>query len=557
MPGEVRSVKAYEAVADGLATAGVERVFGVLGEDTAPLFVAASQRGIHYHAARHENQAVAMADGYSRVSGKLGVATVTGGPGFTNGLSAITTAARARSRVLLISGSGRPEEDEDDPETIRVIGHRGLPKRFRHSRVLDDLDMAWFKPRDAGSAVAATLDAVAHAQAGMATLLLGRRLLLDPVPSTGLAAPRPPMPPAPDPQAIHDVADLLGQNWAVRRPLVLAGRGALVSDAGLALRRLAELTGALLATTVPAAGLFADDDFDIGICGTFATPIALELIGQVDCVLSFGAGLNPFTTYDYTLFPKAQLVQVDSRTEELGRLMQPVLTVAADARLTAEALVGELERRGHAATGFRTEQNKAAIAGYRSGDGLTERSTPTHIDPNTLVLELDRILPWVRIICTDAGQHMRFNMRHLTFRGGRNFVWGVEFGTVGLCLGLAIGAQVARPETPVIALIGDGGLMMALGDLETVRRFGLPMLIVVSNDDGFGAEVNVLSNLGVDPALAKTPGPSFAEIACALDIPAAVVRTREDLDVARQWFLAGRPGPLLLDCRVNQAVRAT
>lgn len=553
---EGRSAKAYEAIADALAMAGVERVFGVLGEDTAPLFVAASQCGIRYHAARHENQAVAMADGYSRVSGRLGVATVTGGPGFTNGLSAITTAARARSRLLLICGSGRPAEDEDDPAIMRVNGHRGLPKRFPHSRVLDDLGIAWFKPDDTAGAVAATLDAVARTRAGMATLLLGRRLLLDPVPAARLAAPRQPPARAPDPRAIADIADLLGQTWAVRRPLVLAGRGALVSDAGPALRRLAELTGALLATTVPAAGLFCGDDFDIGFCGTFATPVALNLIGEVDCVLSFGAGLNPFTTYDYTLFPKAQLVQVDSRPEELGRLMEPVLTVAADARLTAEALVAEVERRGHAATGFRTERTKASIAGYSSGAGLTDRSTPAHIDPNTLVLELDRILPPDRIVCTDAGQHMRFNMRHLTFRGGRNFVWGVEFGTVGLCLGLAIGAQVARPETPVIALVGDGGLMMALGDLETVRRLELPMLIVVNNDDGFGAEVNVLSSLGVDPALAKTPGPSFATIAGALGIPAAIVRTREDLNAARQWFLAGRPGPLLLDCRVNQAVRA-
>jgi thiamine pyrophosphate-dependent acetolactate synthase large subunit-like protein len=342
----------------------------------------------------------------------------------------------------------------------------------------------------------------------------------------------------------------------VSRALVLAGRGALASNAGPVLRRLAELTGALLATTLPATGLFDEDEFSVGVCGTLSTSVGSELIGKTDCVLAFGASLNPFTTYDSTLFPKARLVQVDHRAEELGRLMDPVLAIEADARLTAEALVRELERRGHSATGLRTPEHRRAIAGYSSAAGLVDRSTPTSIDPNTLVLELDRILPRQRVVCVDAGHQMRFSTRHLTFRGGRNFVWGVEFGSIGLCLGIAVGAQIARPDTPVAAFLGDGSMMMALGDLETVGRLGLPMLVVVSNDDGFGAEVNALVDLGMDPALAKIPGPSFAQIAEAMGIPAAVVRTATDLDVARRWVAAGRPGPLLLDCRVNQAVRS-
>jgi acetolactate synthase I/II/III large subunit len=334
--------------------------------------------------------------------------------------------------------------------------------------------------------------------------------------------------------------------------VIRAARG---SD-GPALRRLAELTGAVLATTLPAAGLFHDDDFNVGICGTFSTPVAVGLIRQADCVLSFGASLNPYTTYDYSLFPKARLVQVDVRADELGRVLEPVIAVEADARLTAEALVVELEKRGHAATGLRTPEHRRALSSYSPSAGLVDRSTVDSIDPNTLVMALERILPADRIVCTGAGHHNRFNMRHLSFRGGRNFVWGVEFGTVGLGLGLAVGAQIARPDTPVVAFLGDGGLMMALGDLDTVRRFGLPLLIVVNNDDGFGAEVNVLTNLGLDPALARTPAPSFADIAGSLGIAAATVRSVADLAVARRWFDAGRPGPLLLDCRVNQAVRA-
>lgn len=551
-------IKAYEAVADVLRRSGIECIFGVMGEDTAPLLVAAVDRGITYHAARHENQAVAMADGYSRVSGRMGVATFTGGPGFTNALSAVNTGVRARSRLLLISGTGRPEEDEGEPDTIRLIGRMGMAKRLQHTRVLDGLDIRWFKPADAASMAPVTMEAVAETHRGASVLLLGRKLLLEPVAWTGPSSTAVPAPAIQEPAAeqVSDIADLLGETWTAGHPVVLAGRGALSSGAGPALRRLAKLTGAVLATTLPAAGMFDGDDFNIGICGTFSTPLASELITKADCVLAFGASLNPFTTYDYTLFPKAHLVQVDRRPEELGRLMEPVIAMPADARLAAEAIVRELERRGHRETGFRTAETRQTIAAFSSSEGVTDQSTPTAIDPNILAIEMDRILPHERIICTDAGKQMRFNMRHLGFHGGRNFMWGVEFGSIGICLGLAIGAQVARPEVPVAAFLGDGSLMMSLGDLDTVARLNLPMLLVVSNDDGFGAEVNILLNLGLDSALAKTPGPSFEQIATAMGVPAAVVKTVGDLGVVRRWLAAGRPGPLLIDCRVNQAVKA-
>ena len=550
-------IKAYEAVADVLQQAGVEHIFGVMGEDTAPLLVAAVDRGITYYAARHENQAVAMADGYSRVSGRMGVATFTSGPGFTNALSAITTGVRARSRLLLICGSGRPEEDEGEPETIRRIG-RIAPKRLQHTRVLDGLDIRWFKPSDAARMTSATSAAIAETSTDAAFLLLGRKLLLEPAgrtirPLTPVAAPALTVP---DPRQVSDVADLLGETWTAGHPVVLAGRGALSSGAGAALRRLGELSGAVLATTLPAAGMFDGDDFNIGICGTFSTPVASGLITKADCVLAFGAGLNPFTTYDYTLFPKAHLVQVDRQPEELGRLMKPAIAMHADARLAAEAIVSELERRGHREAGFRSAETRQAIAAFSSSEGVTDQSTTATIDPNTLAIALDRMLPYERIVCTDAGKQMRFAMRHLGFHGGRNFVWGVEFGTIGICLGHAIGAQVARPEVPVAAFVGDGSLMMALGDLDTVGRLNLPMLIVVSNDDGFGAEVNILANLGLDVGLAKTPGPSFERIATAMGVRAAVIETVGDLGVVTDWLAAGRPGPLLIDCRVNQAVKA-
>jgi thiamine pyrophosphate-dependent acetolactate synthase large subunit-like protein len=337
--------------------------------------------------------------------------------------------------------------------------------------------------------------------------------------------------------------------------LILAGRGAVLSGAAPALRRLGELTGGLLATTLRATGLFSGDPYDVGVCGTFATPVASDLITQADCVLAFGAALNHMTTYNNTLFPKAMVVHVDADEAAIGRFVDAGLAIRADARQVAEALVSELERRGHSVTGFRTPATREAIAAYRIGDGVRDQGTPDLIDPRVLMLELDRILPRGRILCADTGQHARFAIRYLRVERPENLVQASEAGSIGLGIGTGIGAAIGRPGELIVVAVGDGGMMMSLGDLETAVRLRLPMLVVVSNDEALGAEVNVLSDLGMETRLAKIPSPSFEAVAAALGARAATVRSAADLGVVAQWLRDRADTPLVLGCRVNPEVR--
>lgn len=551
------SPKVHDVVADVLKEAGVECIFGVMGEDTAPLVVAAAARGIVCHAARHENQAVAMADGYARATGRTGYATVTGGPGFSNALSAIHTAHRAGSPLVVIAGAGSPaENDRQSGVARRSLGVSWL-KQFPQAATLDLLGIPAFKPFDAASAAATTRAALAEGRSATTVLILARPLLLEAAPPPEAARQSVPVAvdAGVDNAQITALADLLGETWAINRPLILAGRGAHLGGAAPALKRLGELTGALLATSLPATGLFAGDPYDIGVCGTYATPVASDLITQADCVLSFGATLNPYTTYSNSLFPRAHLIQVDSDAAALGLFRDIDLGIPGDARQVAEALVAELERRGHAAQGFRTAEVRSTIAGFAIDGDHVDRSTANLIDPRTLMLELNRILPAGRVLSIDGGQHARFAIRNMRVASPRNFMQAVDAGSIGLAMGTGVGAAVARPGETVVVCVGDAGMMMALGDLETAVRLKLPLLVVVSNDAALGAEVNVLADLGMDTAQAEIPAPSFEALARAMGAQAAIVRSRRDLDIVASWLATPCGTPLVLDCRVNPEVR--
>ncbi len=549
--------KVFEEVADALVQSGVHCIFGLMGEDNAPLVVACVAMGIRYHPVRHENIAVAAADGFFRATGSPGVALVTGGPGLTNCLTALNTAHRARSSVLLLCGGGRQQEDAREPSMVREVDRTAWLKHFSTSTVLQTAGIRCFKPDSAEGAVTATFEAVAESRYGTAVLLLSGQLLKSQGAGAVPLAQHPePAPLAPPADVVESIADLLQETWAVRRPLILAGLGSVRSDAGRVLARLGELTGALLATTMPAKGFFHFDKYAIGVCGTYSTPVASDLITQADCVLCFGAGLNKFTTYNNSLFPKAHIIQVDSDERALGLFMDTTVSVRADVRLTAEALVKELETRGHHSIGFRTRETQDALAGYSKQDGIRDKSTPTHVDTRTLVLALDRLLPADRIVCLDSGHQARFANALMGVTSVRNFMQPGEAGAMGLGLGGAIGAQIGRPHDLVACFAGDGALAMALGDLETTVRLKLPMLIVVMNDEGFGAEVNYLVDMGLPTELARIPAPSFSDIAVAMGAAGATVRGIGDLGVVTRWLDEGRPGPLVLDCRVNPEIRA-
>ena len=328
----------------------------------------------------------------------------------------------------------------------------------------------------------------------------------------------------------------------------------MLAGAGPALRRLGELTGAVLATSAVANGLFAGDPFAVGIAGGFSSPLAARLLGEADAVVAFGAALNQWTTRHGTLIgPDARVAQVDLDADALGAHRPIELGVIGDARATAEALVAAL---GDDSSGRRTEALAAEIAagGWRDVP-YDDGAAPGRLDPRTLTIALDDLLPLERTVVVDSGHFMGWPSMYLRVPDAAGFVFPQAFQCVGLALGNAIGAALARPDRLTVAALGDGGALMALPELETLGRLKLPLLVVIYDDAAYGAEVHHFRPKGEAVDLAQFPDTDFAALAEAAGCRGLEARSVDDLEGVREW-LDHRDRPLVLDARVDPDICA-
>jgi thiamine pyrophosphate-dependent acetolactate synthase large subunit-like protein len=362
-----------------------------------------------------------------------------------------------------------------------------------------------------------------------------------------------PAPVRPAGAAVTALADAVA---TARRPVIVAGRGARAERESL--QGLAEATGALVATSAVAAGLFAGSPWDLGISGGFASPVAAELLADADLVLGFGVSLTMWTTRHGRLLGEgATVVQVDVDADALGANHRVDLGILGDAGETARDLLAELDRRGHVARTWRSDELRDRIAGGRwSDEAFTDASTGDRIDPRTLTTALEEILPADRTLAVDSGHFMGWAPMYLTIGDRDGFVFTQGFQSVGLGLATAVGAAVARPDRLTVAALGDGGALMALGELETVARLGLRMLVVVYDDSAYGAEVHHFGPGGHPVDLVQFPAVDFAAFGRAAGLQGVTVRRPEDLEAVRAWVDSGAHGALLVDAKVVPTVVA-
>jgi thiamine pyrophosphate-dependent acetolactate synthase large subunit-like protein len=364
-----------------------------------------------------------------------------------------------------------------------------------------------------------------------------------------------PVPPAPHGEAVERLADLLA---GARQPVLIAGRGA--RHAAAALRELGDACGALLATSAVARGLFNGDPWNLDVSGGFSTPIAAELIRGADTVVGFGCALNMWTTrHGRLLAPGARLVQVDLDREALGRHRPIELGIVADTALTARAVAAALTNRD----GTVGEASRPAGRGYRRPEVAEHlaarrrwRDEPYEdwggdgrVDPRTLTIALDDLLPAERVVAVDSGNFMGYPSMFLAVPDEDGFCFTQAFQSIGLGLATGIGAALAQPDRLPVVAVGDGGLAMSNSELDTVARLGLPMVVVVYDDGGYGAEIH---HFGRDANLETVcfPPTDHAAVARGHGFDAVTVRAVDDLAAVGRWLEGPRDRPLLVDAKV-------
>ncbi len=460
------------------------------------------------------------------------------GPGLTNAITGLTEAAKSRTPLLVLAAD---------------VPAAALRSNFRidQAGLVEAVGAVVERVHGPATAMADVARAVRRAEIERRAVVLMLPLDVQAAEcDPSLPPPLPSLAP-PQPGSIDALASLLAD---AERPAIVAGRGAVLAGAGPALRRLGELTGAVLATSAVANGLFAGDPFAVGIAGGFSSPLAARLLGEADAVVAFGAALNQWTTRHGTLIgPDARVAQVDLDADALGAHRPIELGVIGDARTTAEALVAAL---GDDASGRRTEALAAEIAagGWRDVP-YDDGAAPGRLDPRTLTIALDDLLPLERTVVVDSGHFMGWPSMYLRVPDAAGFVFPQAFQCVGLALGNAIGAALARPDRLTVAALGDGGALMALPELETLGRLKLPLLVVIYDDAAYGAEVHHFRPKGEAVDLAQFPDTDFAALAEAAGCRGLEARSVDDLEGVREW-LDHRDRPLVLDARVDPDICA-
>ena len=478
-----RTRRGADALVAALRCAGTTQVFTLSGNHIMPIFDAAIGSGLTLVHTRHEAATVHMADAYARITGQVGVALVTGGPGHANAVSALYTAAMAEAPLLLLSGHAPHDQ----------LG-RGAFQEMRQVELAAPVCKAAWVCASADAVAADVARAMRIARSGrpgpvhlsLPTDVLDTATTAAVPAAAAFAAEAMPL-------AAAVAADLMQRLLAAQRPLILAGPASMTQSGRAALAALEAACG------IAVVGMESPRGMADASLGAFA-----QVLAQADAVLLLGKRVDFTLKFGQAPFPaQAVVMQIDAEQAEIDRARQALaarlqLTVVADAPQALLALTAAA--RPHAATAWHADV-RAAIA-YRPAAWDTARSEqPGRLHPVQMLRPLQALLdshPQAVLVC-DGGEIGQWAMAclHAPHRVNN----GVA-GSIGSGLPYALAARVAQPQAPVVAVMGDGTVGFHIAEFDTAVRCGLGFVAVIGNDARWNAEYQIqLRDYGPDRLL--------------------------------------------------------
>jgi thiamine pyrophosphate-dependent acetolactate synthase large subunit-like protein len=515
-----------------------DTVFGVLGDGN--LFLIDSYRqygGGRFLSMANEGGAVLAANGYANVTGRLGVATVTHGPGLTNTVTALVEAVRSRSATLVIAGDTAPSV-RDHIQGInqqQVVESSGAIFEQVHAvrTFIDDLGRA------ARTALQRQLPVVLNVPADLQWAEVDVPLVPPKLSFARQAI-------APDPEALDRAVGVIA---ASRRPILLVGRGAGRPATRTALLKFADRLGAPIATTLRAKDLFRGETFDLGVMGTVSHEVAADTIQRSDCIIAVGASLNQWTTVNGGLLNNRAVVQIDSDPNAFAFGYNVEVAVVGDSTAVIEHITAMLDEGDIEPRTFASSELAAALAVVPPVPDL--ESTPGTVNMHAAVARLDAALPPDRTVVLDAGRFLSVAFTGMRVPEPRAFIPTMNFASIGLATATGVGAGVGKPDCPTVVICGDGGFMMdGVAEFNSAVRHGVDLIVVVLNDGAYGAEHIQFTTRDMDPVITTFQWPEFAPVADALGGTGYTVRNADDLEHALA-ALPSRSGPVLLDIKID------
>ncbi len=530
-----------EMLMESLKREGVDTIFGYPGGAVLYIYDALARSSIRHVLVRHEQAAAHAADGYARATGKVGVCLATSGPGATNLVTGIATAHMDSVPLVAITGQvntsllGRDSFQEADITgiTMPITKHSFLVKETRQ---IGPVVREAFHIARSGRPGVVVVDLPKDVTAREDDFSYPPAVSLGQKEGTG------------DDQI--DWEDIQRRIINAERPVICAGGGIVISGAEEQLRKFAETLRVPVTTTLMGLSAFpADHPLSLGMLGMHGTRYANYAIMEADLLVAIGVRFDDRVTGNIESFaPNATIIHIDVDPAEIGKNVSPGLAVVQDAGEALSRLMKGLPRAGkEARNGWLGE-----IKSWKESNPLKYKDSDEVIKPQKVVEEISRITGGEAVVSTDVGQHQMWVAHYYCFHRSRSFLTSGGLGTMGYGLPAAIGAQFGRPESTVVAVLGDGGFQMNSQELATVALYQLPIKICLLNN-GFLGMVRQWQELffeGRYSAVDMGGNPDFVRLAEAYGLTARRVTAAREVTSALEWAFEER-GPVLVEFAVD------
>ena len=524
-----------EIVIACLKEQGVDTVFGYPGGAILNIYDALYKHSdeIHHVLTSHEQGAAHAADGYARASGKVGVCLATSGPGATNLVTGIASAYMDSSPVVAITCNvANPILGKDSFQEIDIAGI-SMPITKYNFIVKDVKELAGvlrraFRIARSGRPGPVLVDITKDVTAAETEY----------EPKSIAVASMQELPVA---EKLTEAISLLR---AAKKPCIMAGGGAILSEAAPALKRFAHKLDAPVCCTLMGQGAFDQNDrLYTGMVGMHGTKTSNYTVSDCDLLVVVGARFSDRVAGSPKQFAaKAKILQIDVDEAEVNKNIHVAAALIGDAGQILSCLAESLEQQHHREWLSEIQRRKEQFP-LQVGEGLT--------GPR-VIRELDALTPDDAIIVTEVGQHQMWAAQHYCYRSPRTYLTSGGLGTMGFGLGAAIGAQSAMPERVVVNVAGDGCFRMNMNELMTVAREELPLIELIVNNHALGM-VRQWQTLFYEKRYSSTvlrDHVDYCKIAEAMGIRAYCVTSVEELRAALSEAVASRK-PAVLDVRID------
>ncbi len=532
-------LKGAQILCECLVREGVEVIFGFPGGSVLGLYdVLPQYPQLRHILVRHEQGAAHAADAYARVTGKVGVCIATSGPGACNLVTGIANAHLDSSPMVAITGQvARPFIGKDAFQEVDITGIT-VPIT-KHSYLV-------LKAEEMATTVREAFHIAGTGRPGPVLLDIPRDVFVEEAnfhypEKVDLPGYRPTV--KGHPAQIRKAARVINES---KKPIILAGRGVIVSEAYKELFELADKAHIPVITTLLGKSCFPEDhELSLGMLGMHGMAYANLAVDASDLIIAIGMRFDDRATAKVAGFaPHAQVIHIDIDPAEIGKNVHVNVPIVGEVKEILRALNKQVE-------GAKRRDWVAQVKRWRKEHPSDAIQKTSKLIPQYVVSKICEVTGGNAIICTGVGQNQMWAAQHFCYRKPNSLVSSGGLGTMGFELPSAMGAKVGKPDETVWAVAGDGGFQMTIQELMTLVQDDIAVKIAILNN-GFLGMVRQWQELFYDKRYVATPllGPDFVKVAEAYGVAASRVTTKAQVVPAIKKAME-HPGPYLIDFRVE------